>query len=139
MRYCREFCKNFFYRNAINIGLPILISKEASQNIKNGSIVEIDLSTGLIRDLNSNKEYKAEPYPAFLQEIIEAGGLIEKKLKGRLINLPSIAVIPGDGIGPEVVNEGLKIFNYFNNEYNLNFKFEEFNLGAKRYLKNGGN
>ena len=51
--------------------------------------------------------------------------------------MPSIAVIPGDGIGPEVVNEGLKIFNYFNNEYNLNFKFEEFNLGAKRYLKNG--
>ena len=66
-----ESFARIFYRNAINIGLPILISKEAS-------IVEIDLSTGLIRDLNSNKEYKAEPYPAFLQEIIEAGGLIEK-------------------------------------------------------------
>jgi 3-isopropylmalate/(R)-2-methylmalate dehydratase small subunit len=73
-----ESFARIFYRNAINIGLPILISKEASQNIKHGSIVEIDLSTGLIRDLNSNKEYKAEPYPAFLQEIIEAGGLIEK-------------------------------------------------------------
>jgi len=73
-----ESFARIFYRNAINIGLPILISKEASQNIENGAIVEIYLSTGLIIDLNANKEYKAEPYPEFLQEIIEAGGLIEK-------------------------------------------------------------
>lgn len=51
--------------------------------------------------------------------------------------MPSIAVIPGDGIGKEVINEGLKILNFLNYEYDLNLKFEEFDIGANRYLKSG--
>lgn len=51
--------------------------------------------------------------------------------------MPSIAVIPGDGIGKEVTKEGLKILNYMNDQHNLNLKFEEFDIGADRYLKTG--
>jgi 3-isopropylmalate/(R)-2-methylmalate dehydratase small subunit len=73
-----ESFARIFYRNAINIGLPILISKDASQNIEDGSEIEIDLDNGIIRDLKNNKEYFSEKYPKFLQEIISSGGLIEK-------------------------------------------------------------
>jgi len=73
-----ESFARIFYRNAINIGLPILISKEASHNIEEGSEIEIDLDNGIIKDLKNNKEYYSEKYPKFLQEIISSGGLIEK-------------------------------------------------------------
>ncbi|POZ87972.1 MULTISPECIES: 3-isopropylmalate dehydratase small subunit [Petrotoga] len=73
-----ESFARIFYRNAINIGLPILISKEASHNIEDGSEIEIDLDNGIIKDLKNNKEYYSEKYPKFLQEIISSGGLIEK-------------------------------------------------------------
>lgn len=65
-----------FYRNAINMGLPILESEEASNGIKNGSEVEIDFDTGLIRDLTANKEYQAKPFPEFIKKIIAADGLV---------------------------------------------------------------
>ncbi|MGY4687516.1 3-isopropylmalate dehydratase small subunit [Petrotoga halophila] len=73
-----ESFARIFYRNAINIGLPILISKEASHNIEDGSEIEIDLDNGIIKDLKNNEEYYSEKYPKFLQEIISSGGLIEK-------------------------------------------------------------
>lgn len=73
-----ESFARIFYRNAINIGLPILISKEASHNIQDGSEIEVDLDNGIIKDLKNNKEYYSEKYPKFLQEIISSGGLIEK-------------------------------------------------------------
>ncbi|HBT50895.1 MAG TPA: 3-isopropylmalate dehydratase small subunit [Petrotoga sp.] len=73
-----ESFARIFYRNAINIGLPILISKDASQNIEDGSEIEIDLENGIIKDLKNNKEYFSEKYPKSLQEIISSGGLIEK-------------------------------------------------------------
>lgn len=65
-----------FYRNAINIGLPILECKEAADEIKEGDVVEVDLATGTIKNQTSNKTYKAEPFPDFMQKIIKAGGLI---------------------------------------------------------------
>lgn len=74
-----------FYRNAINIGLPILESKEAVDGIKEGDEIEIDLSKGLIRNVTTKKDYKAMPFPPFMQGIIDAGGLIEytrRKLHG---------------------------------------------------------
>jgi len=73
-----ESFARIFYRNAINIGLPILISKEASHNIEDGSEIEVDLDNGVIKDLKNDKEYYSEKYPKFLQEIISSGGLIEK-------------------------------------------------------------
>jgi len=65
-----------FYRNAINIGLPILESKEAVEAISEGDEVEIDLSSGIIKDLKSGKTFKAAAFPNFMQELIKAGGLI---------------------------------------------------------------
>jgi 3-isopropylmalate/(R)-2-methylmalate dehydratase small subunit len=66
-----------FYRNSINIGLPILESPEASQNITEGDQVEVDLDHGIIRNLTTGQTYQAAPFPAFMQELINAGGLIE--------------------------------------------------------------
>jgi len=73
-----------FYRNAINIGLPILESKEASEDIKESNEVEVDIAKGTIKNLKSGKSFKAAPFPPFMQELIKAGGLInyvKKKLK----------------------------------------------------------
>ncbi|MEA4854517.1 MAG: 3-isopropylmalate dehydratase small subunit [Christensenella sp.] len=66
-----------FYRNAINIGLPILECAEASCGIKEGDEVEVDFATGDIHDLTTGKTYKAQPFPDFIQDIIACGGLIE--------------------------------------------------------------
>ena len=65
-----------FFRNSINIGLPILECEEASQEIKAGDKVTVDFSTGIIFDETTGKEYKAEPFPPFMQSLIEAGGLV---------------------------------------------------------------
>ena len=65
-----------FYRNAINIGLPILESAEAAEEIKEGDTIEVDLAAGAIKDQTSGKSFKAEPFPPFMQKIIDAGGLI---------------------------------------------------------------
>ncbi len=65
-----------FYRNAFNIGLPILESVEAAQDIAQGDILEVDVSNGVIQNLTQNKTYTATPVPPFMQSIIAAGGLI---------------------------------------------------------------
>ncbi len=73
-----------FYRNAFNIGLPILESKEASEKIKQGDEIEVDIEKGIIRNLTKKEDYKVNPIPAFMQELINAGGLMEwvkKKVK----------------------------------------------------------
>lgn len=66
-----------FYRNAINIGLPILECEEAANDIKSGNEVKVDFNTGIISNLTTNKEYKAQPFPEFMQKIMKAGGLVE--------------------------------------------------------------
>jgi len=66
-----------FFRNAINTGLPLLECAEAVDNIKRGDTVEVDLATGAITNLSSGKTFKAKPYPAFMMEIINSGGLID--------------------------------------------------------------
>ncbi|UCB44761.1 MAG: 3-isopropylmalate dehydratase small subunit [Spirochaetota bacterium] len=70
-----------FYRNAINIGLAILECREASKNIATGELVKIDLATGTIENLSTGTAYSAEPFPPFMQEIINAGGLINSVKK----------------------------------------------------------
>jgi len=70
-----------FFRNAINIGLPLLESAEAVDNIKSGDIVEVDLSSGSITNTRNGKVFTAKPYPAFMGELIAAGGLIEHTRK----------------------------------------------------------
>ncbi len=65
-----------FYRNAINIGLPIIECPEASKDIEAGNEVEIDFDKGIIYNLTKNRQYKGQAFPEFMQEIIEAEGLI---------------------------------------------------------------
>jgi 3-isopropylmalate/(R)-2-methylmalate dehydratase small subunit len=65
-----------FFRNSINIGLPILESPQAVKAIKNGDEVEINLNQGTIKNLTQKKEYKSQPFPEFMQKIIKAGGLL---------------------------------------------------------------
>lgn len=79
--------KNFariFYRNAFNIGLPIFESSEASEKIKEADEIEIDADRGIIKNKTRQEEYRANPIPQFMQELIAAGGLVEwtkKKLR----------------------------------------------------------
>jgi len=75
-----------FYRNAFNIGLPIFESPEASDKITEADEIEIDAMKGLIKNLRTHEEYQANPIPPFMQELIDAGGLIEwtkKKLRAQ--------------------------------------------------------
>ena len=69
-----------FYRNAINIGLPILECDEAAREIKEGDTVSVNFDTGVITDETTGKTYQAEPFPAFIQNIISKGGLINSIL-----------------------------------------------------------
>lgn len=66
-----------FYRNAINIGLPILECDEAAKDIKDGDEVSINFDTGVITNNTTGKTYQAEPFPEFIQNIIKKGGLIK--------------------------------------------------------------
>lgn len=72
-----------FYRNAFNIGLPILECEEAVKGIDAGDEVEIDFETGKIMNVTKNESYQAEPFPPFIQEIIENDGLVEY-VRGKL-------------------------------------------------------
>ena len=65
-----------FYRNAINIGLPIFECEAASDGIAAGAEVRVDFDTGLITNLTKGETYQANPFPAFIKEIIQAGGLM---------------------------------------------------------------
>ena len=70
-----------FYRNAINIGLPILECPEAVAAIKAGDGVKADLSAGIIYNLTTGKQFNAQPFPDFIQEIINDGGLLANLAK----------------------------------------------------------
>ena len=70
-----------FYRNAINTALPILECDEAAKKIQSGDEVEVDFDTGLIVNKTKNETYQAEPFPEFIKEIINAGGLLNSLKK----------------------------------------------------------
>jgi len=71
-----------FYRNSINIGLPILECPEAAEAIAPGDQVEVDFAAGTITDATQGKTWQAAPFPAFIDNIIQSGGLL-KSLKAR--------------------------------------------------------
>ena len=72
-----ETFARIFFRNAINIGLPILESPEAARDAQTGHRLEVDLAEGIIRNLDLGREYRATAYPPFMLDLIAAGGLIE--------------------------------------------------------------
>ncbi|WP_251446570.1 3-isopropylmalate dehydratase small subunit [Vermiculatibacterium agrestimuris] len=71
-----------FYRNAINIGLPILECPKAAEDIQTGDTVCVDFSTGVISDETQGKTWQAAPLPEFIENIVQSGGLL-KSLKAR--------------------------------------------------------
>ena len=71
-----ETFARIFYRNSINIGLPIMECPEASREIKEGDEVEVDFDSGIITDKTTGKTYKGQAFPPFMQKIINAEGLI---------------------------------------------------------------
>ncbi|MBQ8469311.1 MAG: 3-isopropylmalate dehydratase small subunit [Clostridia bacterium] len=71
-----------FYRNAINIGLPILECEEAADAIVAGDEVKVDFDTGIIEDLTTGKTFQAQAFPPFIQNIIEKGGLMASLKEG---------------------------------------------------------
>ena len=80
-----ETFARIFYRNAINIGLPILECEEAANDIDAGDTVSVDFNTGVITNETKSKTYQAEPFPAFMQRIMAAGGLVtytKEKIEG---------------------------------------------------------
>ena len=72
----KDFAR-IFYRNAINIGLPIMECKEAVEDAENGDKIYVDFDSGEIKNLTKNKSYKAEPFPDFIKNIIQSGGLLK--------------------------------------------------------------
>ncbi|MBQ7795375.1 MAG: 3-isopropylmalate dehydratase small subunit [Lachnospiraceae bacterium] len=71
-----ETFARIFYRNAINIGLPIIECAEASKAIEAGDEVEIDFDSGMIHNITKDETYKGQAFPPFMQKIISAGGLV---------------------------------------------------------------
>ena len=65
-----------FYRNSINMGLPILECAEAAEGIEDGDEVEVDFSSGMIHNITKDETYKAQAFPEFIQKIIASNGLI---------------------------------------------------------------
>ncbi len=65
-----------FYRNSINIGFPIMECEEAADKIEKGDEVEVDFSTGVITNKTKNETYQSQPFPEFLQKMIDADGLV---------------------------------------------------------------
>ena len=70
-----------FYRNSINVGLPILEGPEAADAIRDGDVVSVDADRGVIVDETSGKTFEAQPFPPFIQEIINEGGLVARTKK----------------------------------------------------------
>jgi len=71
----RSFAR-IFYRNCINIGFPILVCESIYSEIQNKDEIEVDLETGIIKNITNGKEYRSDPLPPFILDIVEAGGII---------------------------------------------------------------
>ncbi|WP_368490656.1 3-isopropylmalate dehydratase small subunit [Clostridium sp. BJN0013] len=71
-----ETFARIFFRNSINIGLPIMECREAARDIEENDEISIDVNSGVITNITKNKTYKAAPFPEFMQKIIESQGLI---------------------------------------------------------------
>ncbi|MBP3854227.1 MAG: 3-isopropylmalate dehydratase small subunit [Ruminiclostridium sp.] len=69
-----------FYRNAINIGLAIVECPDAAEAAAEGDTIEADLDRGIIRDITAGKEFRTEPFPDFIEKIIESGGLMNFRI-----------------------------------------------------------
>jgi 3-isopropylmalate/(R)-2-methylmalate dehydratase small subunit len=65
-----------FYRNAVNVGLPIVVCPDAAHEAQGGDVLRVDAGAGVVENLTQGKQYTAEPFPPFMQELIAKGGLL---------------------------------------------------------------
>ncbi len=65
-----------FYRNAVNVGLPIVVCPEAAREAENGDLLRVDATAGVVENLTQGKQYAAEPFPPFMEQLIARGGLL---------------------------------------------------------------
>ena len=79
-----ETFARIFYRNSINIGLPIIECKAASEDIKAGDKVKVDFDSGVISDETTGKKYQGQSFPPFMQGLIDAGGLVNYVNEGKM-------------------------------------------------------
>ena len=134
-----------FYRNAINIGLPILECDVAYASIERGNQISVDLQTGTITNHTKGETYSAEPFPEFIQNIIQKGGLIEYTSSQLTVTganelnhsnqsnpnkVHKIALAPGDGIGPEVIASAKRVLEAVSAKEGIEFQFEEIKIGG---------
>jgi 3-isopropylmalate/(R)-2-methylmalate dehydratase small subunit len=80
-----ESFARIFYRNAFNVGLPLVESLEASRSLNEGAMVSVNLSTGEIEDMDMGRKFSAKPLPDFMRQIIEAGGLVDYVKRGKTL------------------------------------------------------
>jgi len=71
-----ESFARIFFRNAINIGLPVIAHKQAAKEINDGDEIEVDLDSGILMDITSRKKYSTNPFPEFIQKLIKSGGYV---------------------------------------------------------------
>ena len=127
-----ESFARIFYRNSINIGFPIMECPEAVAGINQGDEVTVDFTTGLITNITKGETYQSQPFPEFLQKMIELDGLVNyvNSKKGLRIMEKNIAVIKGDGIGPEIVTEAMKVLDAIADKYNHKFNYTQILMGG---------
>ena len=122
-----------FYRNAINIGLPILECPSASTAIREGDTVSVNFDTGVITDETTGETFQAEPFPPFIQKIIRSGGLmasIQARYGGGSME-KNIAVIYGDCASPEIVTQALRVLDAVAEKFGHTFTYTKVLMGGE--------
>ena len=160
-----------FFRNAVNVGLPIVECPDAVDAIQNGHVVSVDTQAGTVTNVTLGEVYTTEPYADFLAQIIEAGGLVARTQQTMAAgdrttadstdkqaangtfegssssdleaSLPvgssqpdssrpryNICLLPGDGIGPDVMREAVKVLRTVERLFDVEFVCEEHLIGG---------
>ena len=143
-----------FYRNAIDCGFYTIESKDAVERINDGDEVQIDYDKGIIEDKTNGQRIEFRPLPDFALEIIKDGGLLEhikekqlnesRKIKNKgdkdvakSVKSYKIAVIGGDGTGPEVTAEAVKVIERGSSKFGFKLDLTPFDFGGERYKRTG--
>ena len=125
-----ESFARIFFRNAINIGLPVIECKGISSAVETGDELAVDFEAGKIENTSNGKKFQVEKLPPFILEILADGGLIENlRRKDEKMTEYKISLIPGDGIGPELTEATLKVLDAVQKKFGVKLKIIEAEAG----------